>query len=504
MRWPSPKLSLVSFIVSLLYAVRAGWDHRFMPCFAAMEAPQITEPRRTRTEEIPQLLSGVRRTFESGRTRPLEWRKGQLRRLRAMLIEREDIFLDALREDLGKPRFEGWLAETGFVAGEIDYIAKRLARWMRPERVRTPLANQPGKSVIVREPFGVVLVIGPWNYPIQLVLSPLAGALAAGNCAVLKPSEVTPASSAALAEWLPKYLDASAVKVVEGGVDETQALLAERFDYIFYTGGGKVGRIVMEAAAKHLTPVTLELGGKSPCFVDADVDLDVAAKRIVWGKFLNAGQTCVAPDYLLVHQSVERALVDRMRSTLRTFYGDDPKRSADYARIVNDRHWRRLVGLLDEGEAVIGGERDANGRYIAPTVVTGVGGDSKVMQDEIFGPILPLLTVRDADEAVRFVSARPKPLALYVFSRDARSVRRFVDGTSSGGVCVNDVVTHLACPELPFGGVGESGMGAYHGHHSFETFSHRKAVLDKSTRVDPPVRYPPYDANKEKWARRLV
>ena len=421
-----------------------------------------------------------------------------------MMVEREDVFLDALRADMNKPRFEGWIGETGFVVTEIDYMLKRLRRWMKPERVRAPIAVQPGRATVVREPVGVALIVGPWNYPLQLVLSPLAGAISAGNCAVIKPSEVTAASSAALAEWIPKYLDSSAIEVVEGGVAETQAILAERFDYIFYTGGGAVGRIVMEAAAKHLTPVTLELGGKSPCYVDADVDLDVAAKRIVWGKFFNAGQTCVAPDYVLAHADVERRLLDRIRETVRAFYGPDPKESRDFARIVNERHFRRLSALLDEGEVVTGGETDADSRYIAPTVLRGVRPDAKVMEDEIFGPILPVLTVRSPEEAVRFINARPKPLALYVFSRDAGTVKRIVDRTSSGGVCVNDTVTHLACPELPFGGVGASGMGAYHGRASFETFSHRKSVLDKSTRLDPPLRYPPYDADKEKWARRLV
>ena len=469
-----------------------------------MEAPQTHEGRHTDKSRIPDIVARLRRTFESGRTRPLAWRREQLGRLRTMLVEREDVFLDALRADMGKPRFEGWIGETGFVVTEVDYILKRLRGWLKPERVRAPIAVQPGRATIVREPLGVALIIGPWNYPLQLVLSPLAGAIAAGNCAVIKPSEVTRASSAALAEWIPKYLDSSAIEVVEGGVSETQALLDERFDHVFYTGGGAVGRIVMEAAAKHLTPVTLELGGKSPCYVDSDVDLDVAAKRIVWGKFFNAGQTCVAPDYVLAHSDIERKLLDRIRDTLRAFYGTNPKESRDFARIVNDRHFRRLSALLADGEVVAGGEADADTRYIAPTVLRGVSPDAKVMEDEIFGPILPVLTVSGVEEAVRFINARPKPLALYVFSRDAGSVRRIVDRTSSGGVCVNDTVTHLACPELPFGGVGASGMGAYHGRQSFETFSHRKSVLDKSTRLDPPLRYPPYDADKEKWARRLV
>jgi aldehyde dehydrogenase (NAD+) len=340
---------------------------------------------------------------------------------------------------------------------------------------------------------------------VQLVIGPVIGAIAAGNCVVIKPSEVAARSSAILAELVPKYLDPDAVRVVEGGVPETTALLAERFDHVFYTGNGTVGRIVMEAAAKHLTPVTLELGGKSPCYVDRDVDLDVTARRIAWGKWVNAGQTCVAPDYLLVHEAVADALVEKLRGTLRDFYGDDPKASPSYARIVNERHHRRLLALLGDGErAVIGGEHDEKERYIAPTVLRDVRPDARVMGDEIFGPILPMLTVKGPDEAIAFVNARPKPLALYVFSRRREVADDVLARTSSGGACVNDCVTHLGVPELPFGGVGASGMGAYHGRASFETFSHKKSVLVKGTSIDPALRYPPYTDDKEKWARRLV
>ncbi len=471
---------------------------------APMDAPQITEARRPGVDQIPALVDELRRTFHTGRTRPLAWRREQLRRLAQMMSEREEIFIEALREDLGRPRFESWIAETGFVPNEIAHVSKRLARWTKPKKVPTPLALQPGKSRIVREPLGVVLIVGPWNYPIQLVLSPLVGAIAAGNCAVLKPSELAPASSAALAEWVPKYMDPACVRVVEGGVPETQTLLDQRFDHIFYTGGGTVARIVMQAASKHLTPVTLELGGKSPCIVDRDADVEVAARRIVWGKFLNAGQTCVAPDYVLVHQDVEKPLEDMLRETIHQFYGDDPQKSPDYSRIINARHHARLSALLADGTAVIGGVTDPADRYIAPTVLRDVDPSSRVMQDEIFGPILPVLPVRDVQEAVDFVYDRPKPLALYVFTRNAAVARHVLESTSSGGACVNDVVAHLGVPELPFGGVGDSGMGAYHGRLSFETFSHRKAVLEKGTRVDPPLRYPPYDAAKEKWARKLV
>jgi aldehyde dehydrogenase (NAD+) len=356
----------------------------------------------------------------------------------------------------------------------------------------------------VREPLGVVLVIAPWNYPVQLLLSPLIGAIAAGNCAVLKPSEVTPTVSRLLATLVPRYLDPACVALVEGGVDETTALLRERFDHVFYTGNGAVAKVVMRAAAEHLTPVTLELGGKSPCIVDRNVDLEIAARRIVWGKFLNAGQTCIAPDYVLVHESRESELLDAMKRTLRAFYGDDPKKSPDYGRVVNERHHRRLAVLLKDGEVVAGGEADEATRFIAPTILRNVAPDAPIMQVEIFGPILPVLRVASIDEAVAFVNARPKPLALYVFTRDAQVEEDVIARTTSGGACVNAPLWHIANPELPFGGVGPSGMGSYHGRDSFETFSHRKSVVTKSTRVDPKMAYPPYSKLKTAILKRLM
>ena len=456
------------------------------------------------TSEIAALASELRETFEAGRTRQLAWRLTQLRGIVRMIKDNEQELLDALKSDLGKPALEAFTAELAYTLGECELFIKRLPRWASPRRVSVPLLAQPGRASIHPEPLGVVLVIAPWNYPFQLAVGPMAGALAAGNAVVVKPSEVAPATSALIARLVPRYLDPAAVRVVEGGVPETTALLKQRFDHIFYTGNGTVARIIMAAAVPNLTPVTLELGGKSPCYVDRSADLDVTARRIAWGKFYNAGQTCVAPDYVLAHADVRDALLERLAAAIRTFYGDDPKASADYGRIVNQRHHRRLVALLGSGRVVCGGEVDEAARYIAPTVLADVTADAPVMADEIFGPILPVLRVSSPDDAIRFVNARPKPLAAYVFASDDAVSSRIVERTSSGGVTVNHAWLHLAVPGLPFGGVGESGMGAYHGRASFDVFSHAKAVLRKGTRLDPSLLYPPYDESKMRWIRRLI
>lgn len=441
----------------------------------------------------PDVLAPLREAFVRGKTRPLAFRRQQLEALRRMMSENEERWFEALAKDLGKPTLEAYASEVGFILEDIGYTLKHLKDWASPTKVRTPLVQAIGRSEVLREPLGVVLVIGPWNYPVQLVFAPLIGVLAAGNCAVLKPSEMTPACSELIAELVPRYLDPEIVQVVTGGVPETSALLEERWDYIFFTGSTLVGKIVYQAAAKHLTPVTLELGGKSPCIVDAAVDLDVAARRIVWGKFFNTGQTCVAPDYILCHEKMEAPLLEALRAVVSEFYGADPKQSPDFGRIVNERHHERLVGLLEGTEPYLGGEHDVSERYLAPTILRGVKPEDKIMQEEIFGPILPILTVGSIDEAIEFVNAREKPLALYVFTSDASNADRVLQRTSSGGACVNETLTHLAVPELPFGGVGASGLGAYHGSHSFETFSHRKSVLRRKTWPDVKLRYPPYE-----------
>ena len=450
------------------------------------------------------VVDSLRRYFESGATKSLAWRLSQMDALEHLLGERERDILDALHADLGKPETEAYGSEIGMIRSEIKLVRRKLASWMKPERVRTPLVAMPGRSYVQREPLGVTLIIAPWNYPFQTAVLPLVGALAAGNCVVLKPSEVAERTSALIAKWIPKYLDTNAVRVVEGGVPETTALLRENWDHIFYTGNGRVGRIVMEAAAKHLTPVTLELGGKSPCIVDETADLDTAAKRIVHGKFFNAGQTCVAPDYVLVHEHVHDALLNRMVSTVREFYGEDPKQSPDFARIINARHHARLTRLLDGADVAVGGTTDAAELYVAPTILRNVRGDEPVMAEEIFGPILPMIAVPSVEAAVAFVNRREKPLALYFFSTNKEAQDLVLRRTSAGDTTINHVWMHLGVPEIPFGGVGESGTGAYHGRHSFETFSHRRGVLKKPTLPDPPLMFPPYSARKLRWIKRLL
>jgi aldehyde dehydrogenase (NAD+) len=447
----------------------------------------------------------LRSAFDAGVTKPLAWRLAQLRALRRMLTERSAEFEDALLSDLGKNPTESQIAELGFVVGEIDHALRHLRRWLRPKRVTVPGALMPARASTLLEPVGVVLVIAPWNYPVQLLLAPLVGALGAGNAVVLKPSELAPATSAAMARLLPQYLDSRAVAVVEGGVEETTDLLAQRFDHIFYTGNGRVGRIVAAAAVEHLTPVTLELGGKSPVYVDGTVDIAAAARRIAWGKFMNAGQTCVAPDYVLAERAVVPRLTAALRDAVRELYGDDPAQSPDYGRIVDDRQFARLTGMLGAGTTALGGEHDAATRYLAPTVLVDVPEHAPAMAQEIFGPILPILPVDGLDDAIRFIRAGDKPLALYVFSSSATVRRRILTETSSGAVGFGVPAAHLAVAGLPFGGVGESGAGAYHGERSVRTFSHEKAVLSKPLAPDTmQLIYPPYTEGKDRFARGLL
>lgn len=461
----------------------------------------------TAVDQIPDIVRELREGYRSGIVRDNDSRASQLRRLRALVTEQQERLIDALVTDLGKPRVEAYSTEIAFTVNEIDHTLKHLDGWTTPSRVKVPLTLKPGKASLVPEPLGVACIIAPWNYPVQLLLAPLVAALAAGNTAVLKPSEVTPTVAALIEELVPRYLDARAVAVVTGAVEETTALLEQRFDHIFYTGNGAVGRVVMRAAAEHLTPVTLELGGKSPAIVAADANLAVAARRIAWAKFLNAGQTCVAPDYVLVERGVEGELIDGLTTAVGEFFGDDPQASADYARIVNERHHDRLTALLDAGgfeATAIGGTGDRETRYLAPTVVTGVTPEAMLMQDEIFGPILPVLAVDDIAAAIRFVNDRDKPLALYAFSESNSVLEHVVVNTTAGGVTLNHAILHLAVPELPFGGVGPSGTGSYHGKAGFDTFSHHKSVLTTRSRPDPTLLYPPYSKIKQALIRRFM
>ena len=457
--------------------------------------------------DVAGIVADLRATYDSGRTRPMAWRLAQLDGLIRLLDEQSDRLEAALAADVGKPAIEGFAADVGTTASEIKVMRKGAPRWAKPRKVRLPMTSKPGSGHVIAEPLGVALVVAPWNYPVQLLLLPMAAALAAGNAVVAKPSEIAPATSAVLAELLPRYVDADAVAVVEGDVAVATELLEQRWDHIFYTGSTDVGRIVYQAAARHLTPVTLELGGKSPVFVHDSADIDVAARRLAWGKWLNAGQTCVAPDYVLVTERHRDALVDGIQQAFADFAdGTAPMDSGDFASIVTERHAQRLAGLLDDhgGTTAFGGEVDVERRRVAPTVVVDPDPDSTLMQQEIFGPLLPVLTVDSMDDGVDFVNAREKPLALYVFAEDAEAADRVLDSTSSGGACVNHVMLHITPPELPFGGVGESGTGRYHGRSGFDTFSNLKSVMKKPTKPDPSLLYPPYSGLKERLIRRFI
>ena len=453
---------------------------------------------------ISSTVARARAAYNTGTTRPLSWRRAQLQRMIDMIEENEEEFLAALRADLGKPTAEGFITDLAFVTGEIKLMLKNLKKWNKVEKVPTPLVAMPAKSQLIPEPLGVVCVIAPWNYPVQLLLVPAAGAIAAGNAVVMKPSEVSPNTSDVLARLCAKYLDQNAITLVEGGVAETTELLAQKFDHIFYTGNGKIGRVVMAAAAVNLTPVTLELGGKSPVIIDESANIAVAARRVAWGKWLNAGQTCVAPDYVLVSEKVEAKFVDALRTSLHDFYGDNPHTSDSYGRIVSPRHFDRLVSLMSGGTAIIGGESARDDRYIAPTVLGNVNLDSPLMQEEIFGPLLPIISVKNTKQAIDFITARDHPLALYVFAEKNSVIDDVLANTTAGGVTVNGTLLHLTSPHLPFGGVGESGMGAYHGKAGVRIFQHMKPVLRRGTKIDPKMTYPPYTDAKMKIFRKVL
>ena len=442
------------------------------------------------TDVIARVIEQQRQFFAGGTTKNVDFRRQQLEKLKAAIEQKGAQIIAALHQDLRKPEFEGYVELA--VLQDIDYALEHLQSWTERKEVEASLDRVSTSAYIYSEPLGNVLIIGPWNYPFSLMISPLIGAIAAGNCTILKPSELAPQTSHVLTELIADTFDPEYIAAIEGGIETSQSLLAENFNHIFFTGGTKIGKIVMEAAAKNLTPVTLELGGKSPCIVDRNIDLKETAKRIAWGKFLNAGQTCIAPDYLLVDKQIKTELIAAIKQCVKDFYGDNPQASPDFARIINRRQFDRLQKLLSEVEIVLGGETDADDLYISPTLVKDPAVDSPLMEVEIFGPILPILEYDDLSSAIALINSRSKPLALYIFSEDKNIQQQVLMNTSSGGVCINDTIMHVGVNELPFGGVGDSGIGSYHGKASFDTFSHQKSVLKMPFHADLNWRYAPY------------
>ena len=444
-----------------------------------------------------KLTEAQKQFFETGRTRDLAFRICQLQLLADAMRKNETVLGEALKKDLGKSAFESYATEIGFVLADIRYTIQNLQKWSAPKRVRTPLYLFPGKSKIQKEPYGSVLILGPYNYPVQLLAEPLVGAIAAGNCAVLKPSELTPHVSEAMYQIVHSTFKEEYIACVEGGVEVNQELLSQKFDYIFFTGSERVGRIVMKAAAENLTPVTLELGGKSPCIVEESANIKLAAKRIVFGKFLNSGQTCVAPDYIFVDKKAESELIFYLKYWINKMIGEHPLSNKDYSSMINPRHYQRIMELMKHEKIVEGGYGDIRLRKIAPTILVNVKEESTVMQEEIFGPLLPIMTYGKLEDAVSYIRDHNKPLALYLFTENDKVEQDVLSQLSFGGGCINDTIIHLATPYLGFGGVGNSGMGSYHGKKSFDTFTHEKSIIKKSDKIDIPVRYMPYNKAKE-------
>ena len=446
----------------------------------------------------------VRDFFQTQSTKDIKFRKKYLKALKKSIKKHESDILDALKSDLGKNKVEAYATEVGFVMKELSYIIKELKNWAKTKSVTTPMMQFPAKSFIKYEPYGTVLIIGPFNYPFQLVMSPLIGALAAGNCAVVKPSEMTPQTSMVVQEILEEVFPPDYVKVVQGEKEVTSQLLDERFDYIFFTGSTKVGQIVYEKASKHLTPVTLELGGKSPVIIDDTANLKVAAELIAFGKFMNAGQTCVAPDYILIDNEIKMKFVEALQATIQEFYGAQIEQSEDFGRIVNDNHFNRLVNIIEDSrqQVIYGGESNADELFVAPTIIPDPELSDSVMQQEIFGPILPIIGYDTFNEVYDIVEQYEKPLALYLFTEDSDQITAVFNRLSFGGGCVNDTILHLANPNLPFGGVGHSGIGSYHGKYSFELFSHEKSYITKSTKLESGLLFPPYKG-KFKYVKQL-
>ncbi|KKI93463.1 aldehyde dehydrogenase [Bacillus sp. SA1-12] len=454
-------------------------------------------------QTVKAQVQAQKQFFQSGKTRSKEFRISMLETLAEQVRTHEEEICESLKQDLNKSKTEAYLTEIGFLLEEIRFTLKHLDKWMKPEKAKTAKTHIGSRAYKIAEPYGVTLIIAPWNYPFQLQLAPLIGAIAAGNTAILKPSELTPHTSNLLAKLIKEEFDPSYIAVMEGGVETTTNLLEQPFDYIFFTGSVQVGKIVMQAAAKQLIPLTLELGGKSPCIVDETADIKLAAKRIAFGKWTNAGQTCIAPDYLYVHKRIRHQFIDELKSVVLDFYGKNPVENEDYVSIVNDRHYNRLISYMTDGEILFGGQLSNEKRKIAPTLLVPNALTVPVMTEEIFGPILPILEYETIQEVIEFVTSRPKPLALYVFTTDEGVEKMVTESISFGGGCVNDTLMHIATPYLPFGGVGESGMGTYHGESSFTAFSHFKSVLKQTNRFDLSIRYP-NAKNRLKMIKRLM
>ncbi|AZK47548.1 aldehyde dehydrogenase [Paenibacillus lentus] len=457
------------------------------------------------SNQVDQILQAHRRYFHNGNTRSISFRLEQLKKLSDAIKRHEQTLLSALYKDLRKSEFEAYTTEIGYTQSSLRYTMKQLRKWAKPQKVRTPFYHVGSKSYMYKEPYGIILIIGPFNYPFQLLIEPLIGAIAAGNCVVLKPSENTPTVAAAVKQLIQETFDEDYIRVIEGERDTTSALIHAPFDYIFFTGSVPVGRIVMEAAAKNLVPVTLELGGKSPVIVERTADISAAAKKIIWGKMINTGQTCIAPDYVLAHSDIKDEFIEKMKEAITSFYGSDASQSSDYGRIVNGRQFDRLAAILekDQENVIWGGKTDREDLYIEPTLLHTTSWSDAAMQEEIFGPILPIMGFEQLEDAIQMIISRPKPLGLYLFTNDKSVENEVLTRVSFGGGCINDTITHVANPHLPFGGVGEAGIGAYHGKFSFDLFSHTKSIMKKSTKFDMNILFPPYGDNV-KWIRKLL
>ncbi|MCL1849824.1 MAG: aldehyde dehydrogenase [Bacteroidetes bacterium] len=450
-----------------------------------------------------EILQTQRHFFESGQTKEVHFRIAALKSLKQWIRQHDEEIMFALKTDLNKPPFEAFATEIGAALDELNFTLKHLRKWSRAKHIPSNMKNFPSHCRLYPEPYGVALIMSPWNYPFMLTVAPLIAAISAGNCAIIKPSAYSPATSSLIARMVDELFSAGHVTVIEGGRKENKALLDEHYDLIFFTGSTAVGKTVMQAAAKHLTPVILELGGKSPCIVDETANLKIAAKRIVWGKFVNAGQTCVAPDYILVHQSVKHKLINEMKTAIQTMYGANPCENEDYPKIINEKHFHRLLELLNGEDIIIGGDSNAATLQIAPTLLDNVKWEAPVMSEEIFGPIMPILTYSKMEDMIEIINKRPKPLSAYLFTTMKYAEDDFIQKLSFGGGCINDTLVHLSVSHLPFGGVGASGMGSYHGKAGFDAFTHYKSILHKSKNIDLPLRYPPYTDSALKLLKRF-